>query len=589
MAEFMKFARGIEKNEIDEFIDKKTGDIVDLEKEITSVSDRIGTKIRGLTQNIKGVVMEEVDKLVTDGLDKLSIPDPKKDEAVRKQLKDVGDLVSCLFKQILDEIGDFIKGLLKDLIENVLDTALCLIQNILGDIMKKLMDKIKDALGILKGVMGAIKGAADKIQGILNKVLEFIDLFCDGALSCAIGASVFETGVGGRKKGRDDTDDDDDDDKKGPLERFEGINFYTSDGEIATAALNCDSGILNRKPCFPELVWDNLQSTTPIKAIAIVDDIGQMLGVLMRKKGKSVNREAQVKAQFTCNEPEGSGAKFRPNIVNGVVDSIEVIKPGIGYGFDPATTFCPNEQYGVKVKKTGLTAHVKDGEYIEQVTTSSPDVLQVVDVDYDDDHILLATIDTSFNPKLVAGLQLRTKSGHEFTLNFTQKFPTLVIPPNATAIYAKCGDLIPRVNEVKVVNVGKGYKNPIITVGTGKDKQQIGTYTVDSQGRLIRPTITKTVLGFVKPVIEDSEGTGAKLSVVYEYSGPREIKESNILQLQTYIDCVGHPMITTQETITDTATTTTTTTTTVNTNTNTTQQTTQQNNNTQQNQGGYGY
>ena len=103
-----------------------------------------------------------------------------------------------------------------------------------------------------------------------------------------------------------------------------------------------------------------------------------------------------------------------------------------------------------------------------------------------------------------------------------------------------------------------------------------------------RPTITKTVLGFVKPVIEDSEGTGAKLSVVYEYSGPREIKESNILQLQTYIDCVGHPMITTQETITDTATTTTTTTT-VNTNTNTTQQTTQQNNNTQQNQGGYGY
>ena len=58
--------------------------------------------------------------------------------------------------------------------------------------MKKLMDKIKDALGILKGVMGAIKGAADKLQGILNKVLEFIDLFCDGELSCAIGASVFE-------------------------------------------------------------------------------------------------------------------------------------------------------------------------------------------------------------------------------------------------------------------------------------------------------------------------------------------------------------------------------------------------------------
>ena len=83
-------------------------------------------------------------------------------------------------------------------------------------------------------------------------------------------------------KGRDNNET-----TKGPLERFEGVNFYDSAGNIATAALNCNSGILNRKPCFPELVWDNLQSTTPIKAIAIVDDIGQMLGVLMRKKGKS--------------------------------------------------------------------------------------------------------------------------------------------------------------------------------------------------------------------------------------------------------------------------------------------------------------
>ena len=34
MAEFMKFARGIEKNDIDEFIDKQTGKVVDLEYEI---------------------------------------------------------------------------------------------------------------------------------------------------------------------------------------------------------------------------------------------------------------------------------------------------------------------------------------------------------------------------------------------------------------------------------------------------------------------------------------------------------------------------------------------------------------------------
>ena len=145
--------------------------------------------------------MEETNKLVKEGLSNLSIPDPELDVAVRDQLKNVGDLVSCLFKQIIGELGDFIKGMLTDLVENVLDTALCLVQNMLGDLMKKLMDSITGALGILKGVTGAIKGATQKIQNLLNKVGDFIDLFCDGQLSCAIGASVFDTGIGAKPKG----------------------------------------------------------------------------------------------------------------------------------------------------------------------------------------------------------------------------------------------------------------------------------------------------------------------------------------------------------------------------------------------------
>ena len=609
MAEFMKFARGIEKNDIDEFIDKQTGKVVDLEYEINLTQQRIQKKLTGLTANIKGVVMEDVNKLVKEGLEEIGIPDPELDTAVRKQLKDVGDLVSCLFKQMIDELGDFIKGMLSDLLENVLDTALCLVQNFLGEIMKKIMDMIQSALDMLKGVTGAIKGARDKIQNLLNKVLDFIDLFCDGELSCAIGASVFETGLGAKAKGNEksakaasqykvkppnsisivgkgnpikgfvpavdrngikkvfDTatgslvDLDSaaglatgislkNFDTRGPLEKFEGLNFYDSSGNISSAAVNCNNSILNKKPCFPEMIWDNLKSTSPIKALPIVDDIGQILGVLMRKKGTNVNTEASVRAQFTCNEPEGSGAEFKPNIVNGKVDSIAVTKPGVGYGFDPASTYCPNEQYGVLVNKVGLQEHVNDGEYLEQISFGNTDVLQVVDTDYDADHILIATIDPSFNPRLVAGLDLQTKSGHQFVLNFNRKFPTLVIPPDATAIYAKCGDVIPKLDNIDIVNVGTNYVNPIITIGTGSKKRQIGSATKDSQGRLIKATVSEPVLGFVKPIVEDKglpgqegTGTGGLLSVVYTYSGPREIKENNILPLTQYIDCVGHPMI----------------------------------------------
>jgi len=616
MAEFMKFARGIEQNEIGDFIDKKTGAVVDLEKKIDSTTNRIQSKLNGLLGNIKGVVMEDVNKLVQDGLDEINIPNPDLDNAVKTQLKDVGGLVSCLFKQMLGELGDFIKGMLSDLLENVLDTALCLIENMIGDIMGKIMEKIEGALSILKGVVGSIKGAQDKIQSILSKALEFLDLFCDGAVSCAIGATVYETCHGPKAKGNDakqkevdqypvkppaagevigdgkpkngfvpfakdgkkhafDTKSgalvpldspagiasgitEKDFDTRGPLEKFESLNFYDSNGKIQMATVNCNNSILNKKPCFPEMVWDNLQSTSPVKALPIIDDIGAIVGVWMRNKGSNVNLEAQVRAQFTCNEPEGGGAVLKPNIKDGKVDSVTVQKSGIGYGFDPADTFCPKEQYVALISKEGVVNHLKDGDILELVSSAggvvsstNPDLLQVVDIDYDDSRIMIATIDPSYNAQFEIGMTVRTKDGFEFIVNFQNKYPELIVPGNAKAVYANCGDLIPIIDNVKTINVGTNYVNPIITIGSGDKEQQIGTYTVDKDGKLVEPTITTKVFGFIKPKIRDlgtsatnATGSGGELSPVYSFSGPREIRETGIIELQTYVDCVGHPMLT---------------------------------------------
>ena len=604
--ELIKFVQGLDQNPAGDWIEKRTGKLVDLESKINVAKDRVLVKLSGLTANIKGVVMADANKFIQDKLDKLNIPNPDLDDAVKKQLKKTGGLISCLFKDLLKDLGDFIKGMLTDLLENVLDAALCLIEDFLAGLMNKLMEKITGALDMLKGVLGSLQGAQDLITNLTGRIGDFLDLFCDGQLSCAVGASSFDTGFGGKAEGNElkqkalnmlpfgnklklpkggaivgnilksgvaaaiggdglkygfnaktgvaNLLSSDAGSKmglgavdwftNGPLEKFEGINFYDSDGNISSQALNCSSSNRNKKPCFPELVWDNLKSTTFMKALPIVDDIGSILGVLVKNKGSGINLTAKVHANFTCSEPEGGGATFRPIIVDGKLEAVDVLTTGIGYGFDPSETYCPKEQYVVLVPRADLIQHVEDEEYIMEVSESSPNLLQVVDTEYSEDYIALATIDPVDGPKVIPGVQLRTQSGHEFSLNFVKKFAELVIPPQAKAIYAYCGDLIPIVDNVKPINVGKGYVAPKIVIGTGDTETEIGEFSVDEQGRIVEAKLTNTVLGFIKPRIKDPKGgTGAKVTIRYNYAGPREIQEKNILPLTQYVDCVGHPML----------------------------------------------
>ena len=49
-------------------------------------------------------------------------------------------------------------------------------------------------------------------------------------------------------------------------------------------------------------------------------------------------------------------------------------------------------------------------------------------------------------------------------LNFNKKFPTLIIPQEAKALYANCSDIIPKLDEVKLTNVGTNYKDPVLSL-----------------------------------------------------------------------------------------------------------------------------
>ena len=206
-AEFLKWARGIEQNEIGEFIDKQTGDIEDVADEIELMQNRIGGFMNGVLSNVKGTIMKEVQLEIEKEINDIKTPDPDLLDPTVDKLKNIGDLIDCLFKQLKEELLDVIGGLLMDLLSQVLDAALCLVQDLFqelfGGLMEKLMAGIDAALGIIEGAISAIKGAANLIQGITRNVLELIDMVCDGDLSCALGLSTFETGAGGKESDAD--------------------------------------------------------------------------------------------------------------------------------------------------------------------------------------------------------------------------------------------------------------------------------------------------------------------------------------------------------------------------------------------------
>ena len=612
-AEFLKFARGIEKNDIGEFINKTTGKIEDVAGEIEAIQDRIQGFMGGVLANVKGTVLKETQKHIQEVINDIKIPDPDLLDPAVDQLKNIGDLVDCLFKQLFNELADVIGGLLNDLIGQALDAALCLAQDIFSDLFGGLMDKLMKgldtALGILDGALSAIKNNAALIQQITNKVLDLIDMVCEGDLSCALGLSTFETGAGGKESegdkqmkqmsqysdaaksalkdgktqlvgtaipnsrgwvpvtkliggqlvkkafntkngefaevGAAGTGVTSKTFEKGKslIEKFDSVYpIRASDGTINFDTLNCSPSNTRKKPCFPELIFDNAQSTSLIRALPIIDDIGAMVGVLMRNKGSNINTTARVRAMFTCNEPEGVGADLTPIIKNGKIEKVRVNKPGVGYGLDPDNTYCPREQRFFLIDKVELNDYADTGDvlfYQESDGDPNTAILQVIEYDYDNTGLVaLATLEKT--DKIPPGLKIQTLGGSfKFQLNPLKEFYDLAIPANATALYANCDDILPVLDTIDITNVGKGYKNPKIYVGPN----EIGDISTDTQGRLLTPTISTKTLGFVRPRIVDPEGYGANIVPTYQYVGPTKFNE--IFESQSYIDCVGHPPNTT--------------------------------------------
>ena len=98
--------------------------------------------MNGVLSNVKGTIMKEVELEIQKEINDIKTPDPDLLDPTVKKLKNIGDLIDCLFKQLKEELLDVIGGLLKDLLSQVLDAALCLVQDLFSETFGGLMEKL---------------------------------------------------------------------------------------------------------------------------------------------------------------------------------------------------------------------------------------------------------------------------------------------------------------------------------------------------------------------------------------------------------------------------------------------------------------
>ena len=148
LAEFMKWARGVKQNSIGEYIEEATGDVADMDLKISQTAARIQRKMLGLTANIKGVVMEDVEKRVNEKHEDLG----KVVKSLEKELAEKSEEIMSIreSKRIFSDRqgqGDWKKAFENDIIDAKF-MGLATGKGFENDYAKSVMEKVNAHSGV---------------------------------------------------------------------------------------------------------------------------------------------------------------------------------------------------------------------------------------------------------------------------------------------------------------------------------------------------------------------------------------------------------------------------------------------------------
>jgi hypothetical protein len=185
---------------INSAVDALINEDVEPGKTIKKIVSIATTDIAGYVKNIVGRVRGWVLNQVQNNVKKvLPFLFPGEMPSFLDGLNKGVNGLSCAFAKIVRALASTVGGLLLDLIDKYVNGPLCIVEDFIDQLLRKITDPISDAINAINAFLGSIVGKitnlADSLFNAIDFVTGILNFFkCDDDKSCPV---VFEIDRGG--------------------------------------------------------------------------------------------------------------------------------------------------------------------------------------------------------------------------------------------------------------------------------------------------------------------------------------------------------------------------------------------------------
>ena len=155
-----------------------------IQMKISNASKDISKFFKDIIEKVRKFITEKVNNTMKDTY---YLVYPNKRPDLKKKIEKANDLISCLFNKIISNLLKMIGNALLAMADRVINVAECLVNNLIGGLLGKLIGLITSAINnILKpieGIVGSVFGIANDVLGIITTILGLFS--CEEESSCS--------------------------------------------------------------------------------------------------------------------------------------------------------------------------------------------------------------------------------------------------------------------------------------------------------------------------------------------------------------------------------------------------------------------